>query len=70
MKNFHSVPDLWGVGQILHSVDGHSWAAIDSPTTNTLNGLFSQIQEAFVLVVPPAPVNGLGGISINTIESQ
>jgi multidrug efflux pump len=27
---------------------------------NTLNGLFSQIQEAFVLVVPPAPVNGLG----------
>jgi len=27
---------------------------------NTLNGLFSQIQEAFVLVVPPPPVNGLG----------
>ena len=27
---------------------------------NTLNGMFSQIQEAFVLVVPPAPVNGLG----------
>ncbi len=25
-----------------------------------LNGLFSQIQEAFVLVVPPPPVNGLG----------
>lgn len=27
---------------------------------NTLNGLYRQIQEAFVLVVPPPPVNGLG----------
>lgn len=28
--------------------------------TGKLNELFSSIQEAFVLVVPPAPVNGLG----------